>query len=173
MTGLPPRKPVRLYKYIKAEHLELALTRGVFRIGTLFEFRNMEKFGTQIGDVGEGTKSIHLNASQPMTFNLLSDDPRAVHARKVFKGWDEFPACVTLLITMQEKSTLALNEESADVSTYGVTTKYDAAQMHAMGYDACLMIADPQGFFVELSNSLPGSLFIIGAEVQYRDRRVD
>lgn len=158
---------------MKATHLEAALTRGAFRIGTLYEYRDIERLGGQIGDDSEGKKAIHLTAITPMRFDLLSDDPRAIHARKVFKGWDQFHPATRLIITMQENSALELNEESQDVYTYCVSMDHDVEQMRAFGYDACLVISDPQGFFAELSNCIPDADFIIGAEVQYRHRRVD
>jgi hypothetical protein len=164
---------MQLFKYMKAEHLDTTLARGIFRIGTLYEFRNMELHGAEIGDVEEGKKTIHLTAATPMTFDLLSNDPRALHTQKVMKGWDGLPAGSRIQINLNAGVSVELREESPDVYTYCASMTYDADQMRAFGYNTCIKIHDREGFFAELSNCLLDADFIVGTPVQYRPRRVD
>lgn len=168
----PPGAPKRLYKYMKAEHLELALSAGQFRIGTLHEFRQIEKFGNEIGDASEGKRTVFQTASESTTFDLLSDDTRAQHARRVFKGWDKFHPASRLFVTLKPRATLELYEECPDLFIYSTTVQFDADQMHALGYDTCLEIHNPHGYFAELTKTM-GLPEAFGAEVQYGDLRVD
>ena len=49
-----------LYKYLKKEHSEKLLRFGQFRIGTLFEYKNTEKYGEVIGDKQEEIGRAHV-----------------------------------------------------------------------------------------------------------------
>ena len=51
---------VVLYKYMKKEHAKLLTKQGSLRVGTLYEFRNKEKHGQEIGDNKEGIKSAYM-----------------------------------------------------------------------------------------------------------------
>ncbi len=158
---------------MRSPHLLAALTDDAFRIGTLYEFRDVERFGAQIGDQGEGKKTTYLTSPLPIEFDLLSDDPRATHARKVFKGWDKLPRGSTIRIRMEPNSSLEIYEHSPDMYVYCATTVYDSVQMRAFGYDSCLAINDAEAFFTALSRCMTDAEFVLGAEVQYGDRRVD
>lgn len=158
---------------MRREHLELTLSRGQFRIGTLHEYRDIEKFGPEIGDEGEGKIEVHLTAREAFVVDILSDDPRAAHMRTVLKGWDEFPSGSQITIQMEPGSSMIRQDETFDHYMFCASMKCDFAQMHAFGYDACLQINNIEGFFTEFSNSIPNARPIIGAPVEYRDRRVD
>lgn len=54
-VGLYDELPRRLYKFMTAFHAESTVCSGVFRIGSLAEYRNVELFQDDIGDAGEGT----------------------------------------------------------------------------------------------------------------------
>lgn len=45
---------MELYKYSTSEHVNKLLRHGSVRIGTLYDFRDAEKYGNQIGDAAEG-----------------------------------------------------------------------------------------------------------------------
>lgn len=49
-----------LYKYLKKEHAHSLLSKGIIRLGTLYEYRNIEKHGSVIGDDTEGKKSASM-----------------------------------------------------------------------------------------------------------------
>ena len=46
-----------LYKYLKKEYAEKLLNDGIFRIGTLYDFRCEESLGAVVGDRQEGKKT--------------------------------------------------------------------------------------------------------------------
>lgn len=45
-----------LYKFLKKEHADSLFNKGELKIGTLYDFRDQEKYGDARGDEGEGTK---------------------------------------------------------------------------------------------------------------------
>lgn len=47
----------QLYKYTEKRWALGMIEKGEFLIGTLHNFQNIERFGSEIGDEGEGTKS--------------------------------------------------------------------------------------------------------------------
>jgi hypothetical protein len=163
--------PKRLFKYMKAEHLEMALTRGTFKIGTLHDFRNQERLGDWIGDKDEGKRSFHLTPTEQISFDPTSDDPRAVHTRKVIGGFENFaPGQAT--IVMHPMSCIETREDVADAYIFCTTHEYDEAEMLKAGYDTCLVIDDVQGFFAEISNCLDAD-WLCCAPVIYGDRRIE
>lgn len=164
---------MQLFKFMKRDHLETTLSRGKFRVGTLHEYRDMDKFGPEIGDDGEGKAEVDLTAKEPFAVDILSDDPRAVHMRTVFKGWDEFPKGAKITIQMEVDSSVTRREEVFDHYMYCASMKCDFAQMRSFGYDACLRIDDIEGFFTEFSNCILNAQPVCGAPVEYRDRRID
>ena len=52
------RVPSRYYKYLKDEHLKSFMDVGTLRVGTLYEYRDVESHGDQIGDQKEGTARV-------------------------------------------------------------------------------------------------------------------
>ena len=48
-----------LYKYTKYKFAKKMIEDGTFKIGTLYEFRNIEKHGNEIGDDDEGVRRIY------------------------------------------------------------------------------------------------------------------
>ena len=49
-----------LFKFSKKDHVKALLTQGKVRIGTLFEFRNSEKYSGLIYDNEEGQKQTSI-----------------------------------------------------------------------------------------------------------------
>lgn len=47
-----------LYKYVRTEHISSVVDKGIFKIGNLYDFRNMEFYGPEVGDASEGHKTI-------------------------------------------------------------------------------------------------------------------
>lgn len=164
---------MQFFKFMKREHLAATLSRGQFRIGTLHEYRDMDKFGAEVGDDGEGKTEISLTAQDPFAVDLHSDDPRAVHMRTVLKGWDEFPEGAKITIEMKAGSSMTRRKEVFDHYMYCTSMVCDFEQMRAFGYDACLRIDDSEGFFTEVSNCVPDFKIMAGAPVEYRNRRID
>lgn len=168
MVGLSPSV---LYKYLMKEHLDTFFKEGIIRLGTLFEFRNEEFHGSAVGDADEGRYTKVLGDLEEQEFDLLSNDPRAVFARQVFKGWDEFPDGVKLKIRMMPNSRLELYGSSQNYFMHCTSLEYSNHGMTQMGYDSCIAITNPYMFFLEISKSLNGlAKFEVGSSVVYSNR---
>ncbi len=48
---------IPLYRYMKYIHFENFLDSGYFELGTLYEYRNEEEYGDEVGDVNEGARA--------------------------------------------------------------------------------------------------------------------
>jgi hypothetical protein len=163
-----------IYKYMRSEHMSAALTEGLFRIGTLHEFRDTERLGAVIGDESEGKRSSTFTPENSQEFDLLSDDPRAIHARKVFKGWDQFAPGSTIRVRMEPRSSLELIEDSPDLYVFCASTRFDPGTMAEFGYDSCLRIANPAAFIRALSRSMePYANYFAAGEIHYGRRKDD
>lgn len=144
---------------------------GTIKLGTLFEFRNEELHGVSIGDCDEGRETRVFTHSEIQEFELLSDDPRAVFARQVLKGWDEFPTGTKLKIRMMPSSRLELYGSSPNYLMHCSSLKFDRRGMIRMGYDSCVSIKSPYMFYLEISKALEDLFkFEIGAPVIYSNR---
>src|SRR6267142_868474 len=51
----------QFFKYTKRKWAEGLALRGEIRLGTLFGFRNLERYGATLGDTGEGMKTRYDN----------------------------------------------------------------------------------------------------------------
>ena len=128
--------PKIYYKYLKHEYLQKFFASGVIRIGTLFDFRNEEMHGTQIGDDEEGVKS----------------------ANKVinwFGGPKDQPEFDKKFINVQEDyvriTNISVREEtrSDNLYVFSVSGTFSLEIMKKMNpeYDACIAIEKPKRFF--------------------------
>ena len=151
------------YKYLKKEHAHSMLEYGRLRIGTLYEYRDMEKHGSVIGDDAEGKKSAFMEVGT----ETWSNDTQPNFTRDFFKAIDGGSFTISGI-------TLEKPKESPDFYLYCCTTEYSKDVMEEFGYDACVIIRNPERFFRALSKSLRHkvSSFQGVYECQYRERRV-
>lgn len=132
----------RLYKYMRKEHARLLLDKGRLRIGTLYEYRNAELHGSAIGDREEGVKNLHLDGTgQHWDAGSIPE-----FAQTFFKLGPE--ANLTL-----DGVRLVVPQQSCDYFLFCTSSILDAATMHKMGYDACVVIEHPDRFFAAISHS--------------------
>lgn len=163
--------PEKLFKYMKREHIDKFFADGTLRIGTLYEYRNVELHGPAVGDLDEGKDTKTLTSHQEETFDIRSNDPRAVFARQVIKGWDEFPEGTKLIIKMEPTSRLELYGSSPDVYTYCTSLEHSIELMKELGYESCLVIKNPYMFFQEINTQLKTiSHRMFGAPIIYNSR---
>ncbi|HCG8492895.1 hypothetical protein HJ097_14955 [Vibrio parahaemolyticus] len=132
-----------LYKYMKKEHAKLLVEQGSLRIGTLYEFRDEEKHGKEIGDFQEGTKSTYMEVGEA-NWNT-NNQPE--FSKSFFKLSDG----ATLKIS---GITLEKPQNSPDFYIYCTTYEFDESAMRDFGYDACVVIEQPERFFNCISKAL-------------------
>ena len=117
---------------------------GQIRVGTLSEYREVERFGPEIGDNTEGQKSTYsddplVDWTRPETVS-----PFAESFVRVAEGRN--PKLVNV--------TLNRNEQSPDCYILSLSDRLDFDLMQSLGYDAVVEIPKPIGFFDSLSACL-------------------
>lgn len=132
-----------LYKFMKREYALSLVHSGTVRIGTLYDFRNIEDHASGIGDKGEGTRetrgAIHFaDSDQPNFPDFLR------RFAKVDTG-GRFTAHDSLFVERQE---------SPDFYVFCCSEEYNPDIWLERGYDGCVEIKQPDIFFRALTKSL-------------------
>jgi hypothetical protein len=159
-----------IYKYIKRrKYANDFFEDGLIRIGTLYDFRQEEKHGTEIGDKDEGTKTLttdgyhFIDTASPSTipswfstnfsesFNLRDGARLQIHARDG----------VRLRLTVPDRYVFCASRE------------FDGALISKCEYECCIRINNPLGFFGALSRKLKHKATLLGVGVcTYRPRLI-
>jgi len=151
-----------LFKYMRKQHAKLLLSLGKLRIGTLYEFRDMEAHGNVVGDADEGKKSLFLDGKG--------------------EAWtaESIPDFATNFFKLGPKGRLTLNgirlqlpQESPDYYMFCATTEFNQSALNDFGYDACVRIDDPLRFFLAVSHSVRHHASFEGVfDCQYTSRDI-
>ncbi|EOW6434228.1 hypothetical protein ACOZWC_003701 [Cronobacter turicensis] len=158
----------KLYKYMKKEFAEAFISQGKIRIGTLYDFRNIEKHGPEIGDEGEGTRTAHYtnNSTQSIDASKVHGLTELANMFGIAIGGGTIIARPGALISGQLSS--------PDLFVYCASKELDQHKMVEMGYDSCIKINDPYSFFECISKSLTKIASPLDhGEVIYGDRHID
>ena len=153
---------MKLYKYCSKVHGSAFLSNGSLRIGTLYDFRDTEKYGVQVADRHEGTKKL-----AGTTNNLDTESQKA------------YPMLAGL-INIEGKGTVGTLTvanhvvESPDLFVFSCATYY-LLDAHVLwneheSYDFCYCIWAPEMFFLAISAALGSEYeFLAAGSVQYSD----
>ncbi|ELP1261509.1 hypothetical protein QWS64_002861 [Escherichia coli] len=155
-----------LFKYIKKEHLDAFFSRGSLKIGSLYEYRKVEQYGTAIGDNKEGVYETVLDRTGGYQIDLSEDTPEAnfFKARFDIKG----PG---IKIVMGNGAKIISSDHSPDVYIFCVTTEFNLDAMRAFGCDSCIEITRPELFFNAISKTIRHKAsFEGGHPVTYGDK---
>jgi hypothetical protein len=154
--------PNIVFKYTRRAYAEDMVARGRFRIGTLHEYRRVEAHGSEIGDVGEGTKQVV--------------DAATGHWRDVTRRPNlaqRFIAAPPDADIRFENVGFQENYDVPDCFLYCVTARFAKGAMQAFEADTCVEIIRPGTFFAALDAALrarhPITRYLIGV-CQYGDR---
>lgn len=160
---MPLEQPV--FKYTHKRHVEDMLAFGRFRIGTLYEYRNVEKHGSWVGDDDEGK----LKQTYQNTIGRRSSNQNLpIGLQRFFR-----PATPDAAFTIIG-GTFTSEEVSPDYLLFSVSRSYNSAAMTDMGYDACIRIVRPEQFFKCLSRRLRHKASPVGFfPCVYRERIVN
>ena len=132
-----------IYKYIKQEHLELFFRFGRLKIGTLFDYRREEEYGSIIGDREEGQlKSVFENP--PSAFKLGDGSPEADYFKKFlsFEGAGK--------ISLKKGARIITPINSPNYYIFCASSKFDPEIMTNYG-GACIEISDVESFLNEVN----------------------
>lgn len=152
-----------LYKYLPKKYAEDLILRSKFRIGTLYGYRDIEKHGTIIGDAGEGEKSLYMDVgNEQWTSGNQPDFAKS-------------------LLNIGEGSTVGMrnitiekSENSPDYYIYCTTEEFDKQALKDFGYNACVVIENPERFFAAITKTLRHKGKLEGIHrCQYVSRRVE
>ena len=132
-----------LYKYLHREHAKMLLKRGKLRIGTLYEFRDIEKHGAEIGDSLEGQKSTFMEIEKEI-WNP-NNQPKFT---KDFFNLGENSSLTIQGITLEKSIS------SPNYYIYSTTEVFDKSILSDFGYDSCIIIENPKKFFAAISRTL-------------------
>lgn len=154
----------KLYKYMKAEHASDLIKRGILRIGTLYEFQDIEKYGNVVGDSQEGIKGrdkIENSSNRPE-----DNKPISQFAEKFFKISPESKGTVLIKDCLLRETI-----RSPDFYLYCMTMVPDLDIMQEFGYDTCIEIININAFIDAISNELSGRAeFVCIQFCAYTDR---
>lgn len=139
-----------LYKYLKSEHVPDMLRYGVIRLGTVYEYRDVEKHGNAVGDAEEGKSRSSLRVG-PGGVRLEADRPSPELA--FFDGF-YFPKGSAITLVGGSESVIVNVQDSPDLYIYCVTDVFDEAAMRKFRYDACVRIDRPRQFFEAIGRKL-------------------
>lgn len=151
-----------LYKYLRKDHAKMLLERGKLRIGTLYEFRDIEKHGTAIGDNEEGKKSTYMEIEK----ETLTPKNQHEYTKDFFNlGTD---ASLTI-----QGITLEKPINSPNYYIYSTSEVFDKNALNNFGYDTCIVIENPEQFFAVISKTFRHKGELEGIfRCQYHPRRL-
>ena len=140
-----------LYKYTYQKYVEDILNDGIFRIGTLYDFRKEENHGDEIGDTGEGTKNLYYRSSSGPTV-LDTENPELFPEFLQERILVDRDSGNRLQIVARDGISQSYNNDNCYVLCLSDT--FDRNTMRQLGYDACIRIDNPKRFIDCISNSI-------------------
>lgn len=133
-----------IFKYMKAHHAESFLREGTLRIGTLYEFRDMEKHGAVIGDKNEGQKSLYTHLEGRYT----NENAPAISKKFIELGDG----------AAFENCTLVEQTDSPDCFLFCASAEYSAEMMAEFKADVCVVIDNLEGFYNAITKALSAKI---------------
>lgn len=152
---------MNLYKYCSRQWLEAFFRDGSLRIGTLYDWRNTEKYGECVGDEREGLFEI--------VGNLIFFDP-------THKDEFDIKSKVSELYVGVDGPVRTFRHEriqSKDCYAFCTADRYSLDDHHTWkeldGNDACYCIVSPDSFFAAISKTFSQGRFAMWNSVYYYD----
>ena len=147
---------------MRKKHADLLIGKGRLQIGTLYEYRDIEKHGNIIGDATEGQKSLYLEVDNDK-WTSDSQDSFSKKFIKISPG-----SSVQLQNVNFEKK-----QNSPNYYLYCTTEEFNKKSLHNFNYDSCVVIENPEKFFYAITRALRDKGTFEGVfPCQYGSRRV-
>lgn len=144
---------MKLYKYIQKQYLEDFFHRGSLKIGTLYEYRNVEALGPVIGDCDEGTRSTELDLKKGNEIALGGNSQEARFLRSALQTTPQ--QCSNMkIVSRVDGYTVASQENSPELYIYCMTEKFDPKVMKQFGCDCCIEITNPALFLSAIAHRI-------------------
>ncbi len=161
---------MELYKYIKSEFIDSALSQGCFRLGTLLDYQDEERHGEEIGEREEGLINLHAEAWDGKEIDLSSDTPEAQFIRSSLKVSKVDPWCKNK-IRFGEGTHMVFQQRSKDGLIFCASRTFNPDVMNQFKCDACIVIKDAHKFFKSISNHIESyATFRQASKITYMPR---
>jgi hypothetical protein len=141
------------------------ISTGNLRLGTLFDYRNTEQHGSEIGDEGEGLQ----------TFGYVNSTAGNIDASNVM-GLSQLAKFIGILadeVTIHPGGGFSGVVSCPDMYLFCVSKEINIKKMYEMRYDSCIVISNPELFFSSISTAISNIASPYDhAEVIYQDRHI-
>jgi hypothetical protein len=160
--------PDRFYKFGKREHAEAMCARGVVRVGTLYEYRDAERYKGGVLDQGEGIIRAIDHLDHVTSENMHEHSP---DAQRWFGRLREH-------VVVDGIAVVADKRQCSDFYIYCVSDTSDWSAASDTKYDTCVEITEPVRFFQIIANALSFATGVsplpgVIRKVQYSGRDYD
>lgn len=127
------------------------MKKGHLRIGTLYDFRDEERLGSEIGDKDEGTKTLTTDGYHLIDTKNSNTIPRWLegYLDGAFK-----PVGDDARLQIHAQGGVRLRLTVRDRYVFCASFEFDSALIKNGEYDTCIEIFDPKSFFYTLSKKL-------------------
>ncbi len=154
-----------IYKYLPKQYAQSLTCDGNIKIGTLYDYRNTEEYGREIGDENEGISIEYSHDKEAKRGDNLN--PLESTAFQVGPG-------MTLIGNYIERKHVSPN-----LYLYCASSIYDIAILNRLNedfpennYDACVKISNLKDVVEEISRALSGKALFAGCiPCSYRNRK--
>ncbi len=150
-----------LFKFAKKEHRDSFCKQGVIRVGTLFEYRDQQKYSGKIYDKEEGQKSISVFFENE---NISTNEIAKFGFN--FSGEGIFNMINSTLEMQMNHNDCYIFCTSSDFFSDSLTQAIEDK------YDACTLITEPELFFKELDKKFTDGNIIDFSPCLYGDRNI-
>jgi hypothetical protein len=152
---MKPRQERPLYKYLKKAHLEDFLQFGTIRMGTLYEYRDIESHGKVIGDSEEGVQTTELSLPGDEEIDLASSSSEADFLRKP-------GITIPSVIEISDGSILDLTKPSPEAEAYNRMFKQLSAQ--PVDWGKIKVVLDKDSRIIQHTNSPDLYIYCLSGE---------
>ncbi|WP_336242100.1 hypothetical protein [Enterobacter cloacae] len=157
-----------LYKYIKKKDLLSFFSTGSLKIGTMYDYRKVETYGSVIGDQKEGYYETVLSKPEAFKFNLATDSAES----RLFKGFFGSEPNPDVELSFSAGTELIIRDNSPDLYLYCMSKEFNYDVMKQFECDCCIVIENPTAFIKEVSRVIRHKAEYIGINsVVYGNKR--
>lgn len=162
-----------LFKYLQKKYLEAFFCRGSIKIGTLYEYRNVEHYGSVIGDLEEGLLNTSITPSKGDEIDLGSNSHEAIFIRNALGR--PITECSNMRLRyLTDGYTFTHKVQSSDLYIYCMSSRYDKDIMTQFGCDSCMEIINPDAFLSAITHRIRHKARFEGFRaIEYLKRETD
>lgn len=160
-----------LFKYTNSKYIEDSLVNGIFRIGTIHDYRNTSKYGNEVGEITEGLFSLEYDAWEGREIDLSSNTYEAALLRHCLnlKPGDPY---LKNKIKFGKGSQIIANLQTTNGFIFCSSIKFDKKSMAAFSCDVCIEIFNPSKFIKSLSEAIKDKArYVRDGEVIYTEKQ--